>query len=250
MLSEINNDSLAFVVKSNPEFEALLQTIIDDNKKTTSMFVHELRNPLSLIKGTLQYIEQKHPETAAYKYWDQLQGLLGDMEQIMADASLLNTCNYIHKDETDLLTLIRNVTNSFMPQALTQMIDLSLSLEPGCEEYFKSYLCDSIKMKQAFSNLIKNALEAVKPGNFIHISLSYLPGDDPSPSKLSFTVSDNGPAIPEDALKDIFIPFITYKKGGTGIGLALVKKVIDLHYGSICVSSDDNLTSFTVLLPL
>lgn len=250
MLSEINNDSLASTVKSNPEFEALLQSIIDDNKKTTSMFVHELRNPLSLLKGTIQYIEQKHPEAAGYKYWDQLQALLGDMEQIMADASLLNTCNYIHKDKTDLLSLIKNVISSFMPQALTQMIDLSISIEPGCEDYFKSYLCDSIKIKQAFSNLIKNALEAVKPGNFIHINLSHLPKDGSLPAKLSFVISNNGPQIPEDAVKNIFIPFITYKKGGTGIGLALVKKVIDLHYGSICVSSDENLTSFTVLLPL
>jgi signal transduction histidine kinase len=250
MLSEINNDMFANVVKTNPEFQALLQTIIDDNKKTTSMFVHELRNPLSLLKGTLQYIEQQHPETASYKYWNQLPQLLSDMEQIMSDASLLNTCNYLHKDTTNLLTLIQNVTGSFMPQAITANIDLSLSIEPGSEEYYESYLCDSIKMKQVFSNLIKNALEAVAPGNFIHISLTYLPGDDAVPSKLSFEISDNGLPIPEDALKDIFIPFITYKKGGTGIGLALVKKVVDLHYGNICVSSGEHLTSFTVLLPL
>ncbi len=250
MLSEINNDTLATTIKTNPEFEALLKSIIDDNKKTTSMLVHELRNPLCLLKGTVQYIEQKHPEAADFKYWNQLQQLLDDMDKIMSDASLLNTCNYLHKEETNLLALIQNVTNSFMPQAITEKIDLSLSVDPESAEYFTSYSCDQVKMKQAFSNLIKNAFEASSPGNFIHINLKYLPDEAPAPAKLSFEISNNGPQIPEDALKDIFVPFITYKKGGTGVGLAIVKKVIDLHYGNISVSSDEELTSFTVSLPL
>lgn len=250
MLSEINNDSLATTIKTNPEFEALIKSIIDDNKKTTSMLVHELRNPLCLLKGTVQYIEQKHPEAASFKYWDQLQQLLDDMDQIMSDASLLNTCNYLHKEYTDLLILIQNIICSFMPQAISEKIDLSLTIESEGEEYFKSYSCDKGKIKQVFSNLVKNALEASASGNFIHIHLKYLPGEAPAPAKLSFEVSNNGPPIPEYALKDIFVPFITYKKGGTGVGLAIVKKVIDLHYGNICVSSDEKLTSFTVQLPL
>jgi signal transduction histidine kinase len=250
MLSEINNDSLAAMIKTNPQFEAEIKAIIDDNKKTTSMLVHELRNPLCLLKGTVQYIEQKHPEAATFKYWDQMQQLLDDMDQIMSDASLLNTCNYLHKEDTDLFALVKNMVSSYMPQAITEKIELSLNIEPDCEEYFKSYSCDSIKMKQVFGNLIKNAFEAVEPGNFIHIVLKYLPGEAPSPAKLSFEISNNGPPIPEYALKDIFVPFITYKKGGTGVGLAIVKKVIDLHYGNVCVSSDESLTSFTVQLPL
>lgn len=250
MFSEINNDTLACIIKTNPEFETIIQTIIDDNKKTTSMFVHELRNPLSLLKGTIQYMEQKHPEAKDFKYWDQIQDLLDDMEHIMADASLLNICNYLHKDNTNLITLINNITNSFMPQALTDQIDLSLTVAPDSEEYFTGYLCDAVKMKQVFGNLIKNAFEATQPGNFIHINLAYLPGECPSPAKLSIEVSNNGQLIPEDALKNIFVPFVTYKKGGTGVGLALVKKVIDLHYGSIFVDSNKDLTSFIILLPL
>ena len=250
MFSEYNNDTLACIIKSNPEIEPILQSMIDDNKKTTSMFVHELRNPLSLLKGTIQYIEQKHPETKEYKYWDQVPDLLNDMEHIMADASLLNICNYIHKESNNLIALINTITNSFMPQALTEQIDLSLTIEPGCEEYFTSYPCDSVKMKQVFGNLIKNAFEATKPGNFIHISLNYLPGECPAPAKLSIEISNNGQPIPEDIIQNIFVPFVTYKKGGTGIGLALVKKVIDLHYGSILVNSNDDLTSFTIQLPL
>ena len=101
-----------------------------------------------------------------------------------------------------------------------------------------------------FSNLIKNAFEATVPGNFIHINLRHLPSEFPKPSKLSIEISNNGQPIPEYELKDIFVPFVTNKKGGSGIGLAIVKKVIDLHYGNISVNSDEDLTSFTVQLPL
>lgn len=250
MFSEINNDTLACMVKSYPELEAIIQTIITDNKKTTSMFVHELRNPLTLIKGTIQYIETKHPEAKEFKYWDQLNDLISDMEHIMSDASLLNICNYIHKENTDIISLIDNVISSFMPQAITADINLAISVAPGCEDYFISYPCDPVKMKQVFANLIKNAFEATAPSNFIHIDLTYIPGDDPTPSKLSIKVSNNGQPIPEDIITNIFIPFVTYKKGGTGVGLALVKKIIDLHYGSIYVESDEALTTFNIQLPL
>ena len=250
MFSEVNNDALACIIKSNPDFESAIQTIIDDNKKTTSMFVHELRNPLALLKGTVQFIEQKHPETKDYKYWDQLQDLLNDMEHIMADASQLNICNYIHKDYTDLLSLTQNVIDSFMPQALTQMVTLSLTVNPGCDKYFENYACDTVKIKQVLSNLVKNALEATTEGDYIQVNLDYLEGASPTPSKLLIQVGNSGSPIPEDELTNIFTPFVTYKKGGTGIGLALVKRVIDLHYGSICVESDETFTSFTISLPL
>lgn len=250
MFSEVNNDNLACMVKSNPEFETILQTIIDDYKKTTSMFVHELRNPLSLLKGTIQYIELKHPEAKEYKYWDQVQDLIDDMERLMADASLLNVCNYIYKENVNLITLVNGITSSFMPQALTRGIELSLTIDPENETYFSSYPCDAGKLKQVMNNLIKNAFEATSPGDFIHIDLSYLLGESPTPPKLSLSISNNGQPIPADALQNIFVPFVTYKKGGTGVGLALVKKIVDLHYGSINVESSKTLTSFTVQLPI
>lgn len=250
MFSEQNNDSFAYMVKAHPELETMIQTIIDDNKRTTSMFVHELRNPLSLLRSTIQYIETKHPETAEFKYWNQLQDIVNDMEHMMADASILNTYNSLRKDNTNLIALIGSVKDSFMPQAISKQIDFSLTVEPGSEHYFISYNCDSLKLKQALSNLIKNAFEATKPGDYIHIGLGNLLGNDQTPPKLVIQIINNGSPIPEDEADNIFVPFVTYKKGGTGIGLAVVKKIIDLHYGSISVISKDEFTEFTLLLPL
>lgn len=250
MLSEFNNDTLAGMIKANPELEPIIQSIITTNKKTTSMFVHELRNPLALLKGTIQYIEMKQPEVKSYKYWDQVQELINDMEHIMQDASLLNNSNHLSKEDTDLISLMDNIFSSFMPQAIAQEIDFTMTVAPGSEDSFMNYHCDSGKLKQVLINVIKNAFEATKPGNFIHTKLELLPGADTSPSKLSIMISNNGHPIPEDALESIFQPFVTYKKNGTGVGLALARKVIDLHYGSISVASDECLTTFTILLPV
>ncbi len=245
-----NSDTIASLVKENSLIETAIQTIITDYKNTTSMFIHELRNPLSLMKSTLQYIETKHPESKDFKYWAQLIDLVGDMEHMMAEASQLNTYNTIHRVDQDLISLIDNVTNSFMPQAAHKMIDLSMTVEEDCKGFFQSYSCDSGKIKQVLSNLIKNAFEATLPGNFINIKLSYLSGKNDILPKLSIQISNNGLPIPEDEINNIFQPFVTYKKGGSGIGLAVVKKIIELHYGSVSVSSDDMLTCFTLLLPV
>ena len=250
MYSTFNNDTLVNMVKSNPELESIINTITADNKKATSMFVHELRNPLTLLKGTIQYIELKHPEAKEYKYWDQLQDLLDDMEQLMADASLLNNYNMIIKEDTNLITLLENLTNSFMPQAFTKEIDLSFDIDPEGAECFTSYPCDGTKLKQVLVNLIKNAFEATSAGNFIHIAMNYISGEALTPAKLSIEISDDGQSIPADVQDNIFVPFVTYKKGGTGVGLALVKKVVDMHYGSVSVVSSEALTTFTILLPL
>lgn len=250
MYPELNNDALACLIKTNPEIENVINALMAEQKKATSLLVHELRNPLSLLKGTIQYIEMKNPEVKQFKYWDQILDLLNDMERIMTDASLLNACNNIQKAEADLIKLVESLVNSFMPQASTRGIELSFFVSPGSEAYFASYPCDVGKLKQALTNLVKNAFDATAPGNFIHIDLNYLPEEDNTPSKLSIRISNNGQMIPEDVLENIFVPFVTYKKGGTGIGLALVKKVVDLHYGSVSVESDPSLTAFTILLPV
>ncbi len=250
MLSEFNNDTLAGMIKANPELEPVIQSIITTNKKATSMLVHELRNPLALLKGTIQYIEMKQPEVKTFKYWDQVQDLINDMEHIMQDASLLNNSNQLNKEDTDLISMMDSIISSFMPQAISKKIDLTMTVATGSEAAFISYPCDNSKLKQVMINMIKNAFEATKPGNFIHIHLEQLPGLADSPSKLSITISNNGTSIPEDALESIFEPFVTYKKNGTGVGLALARKVIDLHYGSISVVSDQHLTAFTILLPV
>lgn len=228
--------------------DQLIQKIVDDNKQLTSMFIHELRNPLALIKGTLQYIEMKNQEVKDYKYWSQLPELIMDMEHLMTDASLLISSTSLNIKDTNLLSIIQHVVDNYSPQADNQKKHLTFTYAPECESLSSSYPCDSDKIKQALSNLLKNALEATEPGNYVELILSKCSTD--TGPMLSIEINNNGQPIPEDEIDTIFNPFVTHKTGGTGLGLSLTKRIIEAHMGRIQVSSSDILTVFTILLPL
>lgn len=225
-----------------------IQKLMEEHKQLTSMFIHELRNPLSLIKGTLQYIEMKQPETKQYKYWSQLFELIHDMDIIMSDALLLNSGSSLNIKKDNLLRIIQATVDSYIPQADNQQKFLSLKIDPECESILSSYPCDSGKIKQVLSNLLKNAFEATIPGDFIEIILSI--GSVDTNFMIKIQVINNGLPIPEEDIETIFLPFVTHKKGGTGVGLALSKRIIEGHLGSITVASSESMTEFTILLPL
>lgn len=225
-----------------------IQILMKENTQANSMLIHELRNPLSLIKATLQYIEMKHPEAKDYKYWSQLFDLVQDMENMLSEASLLNSCTTPNMKENNLLTIIRDIVENYMPQAYNQKKSLLLKEAPECQSIISSYYCDCAKIRQVISNLLKNALEATNPGGSIEVIVSFKSGE--LQSMISIQINNNGQPIPKEDIDTIFLPFVTQKKEGTGIGLPFAKRVIENHGGSIQVNSNEELTSFTILLPL
>ncbi len=96
-----------------------------------------------------------------------------------------------------------------------------------------------------FTNLIRNAFDATKAGNYIHIECKAY-----SPTHIAIAVHNNGHMIPEDEISTIFDPFVTYKAGGTGLGLAISSRIIKAHEGTMKVSSTEEKTSFLITLPL
>src|SRR5690606_17317466 len=112
---------------------------------------------------------------------------------------------------------------------------------------------------QAFVNLVKNAAEALsgRPGGEILLSTAYrpgiritLPGSRERVSlPLQFSVADNGPGIPDDLLPILFDPFITTRQNGSGLGLALVAKIVRDHGGVIECDSHPRHTVFRILMP-
>lgn len=232
----------------NQTNDEAIQKILDESQRTSSMLIHELKNPLSLIKGTLQYIEMTHHEVKEYKYWSQLFELIQDMENLMSDASLFNSITSLNIKATNIIDLIHSVMDNYTPQANNQQKLLTFKYTSEHESIFSSYPCDTDKIKQVLSNLLKNALEATLAGDFIEIILGI--DSTGAESMLSIEINDNGQPIPDDEIDTIFNPFVTHKVGGTGVGLALAKRITEAHLGSIQVLSSNELTSFTILLPL
>ena len=107
---------------------------------------------------------------------------------------------------------------------------------------------DAAMMADAFLNVIRNALEAEAEYGKIIVSLRYF---DETRQSVAVEIKDNGGGIDEEDMPHIFNPFFTRKNYGTGLGLSLVKKIVDIHQGTIDISSKKNEgTTVLIVLPL
>ena len=115
---------------------------------------------------------------------------------------------------------------------------------------------DGDQILQVFLNLIKNAAEALDDSGIIKLRTFYDPslrvrrkGGETARLPLQVEITDNGPGLPDEIAEDIFEPFVSGKENGTGLGLALVSKIIADHGGWISVDSSPGRTTFRLSLP-
>jgi signal transduction histidine kinase len=106
-------------------------------------------------------------------------------------------------------------------------------------------VADPTALRQVFSNLMRNSKEAARAGAELSISARVEERGDQTLVRLS----DNGTGIPKDKLDKIFIPFFTTKAEGTGLGLALVHRIVTDHGGTVAVESNERGTTFSITLP-
>jgi signal transduction histidine kinase len=245
MFTKEEQQKLAELITSNADFAYFINKSIKDCKLLTSQISHEIRNPLTLIKSTVQLIESGHPEVAEFKYWTQLTEDINGLENLLNELCLYNNSERISLQNQNFLLLLKLVLSSFHPLAEQRGINLSLTITEDEIPYYSNYSLDQIKMKQVFTNLIQNAFEATQDGNYINIECKVSP-----PSHLIVAVHNNGKMIPTDELPTIFQPFVTYKSGGSGLGLAISTNIIVAHNGTLEVSSTEEKTSFIIQLPL
>lgn len=143
----------------------------------------------------------------------------------------------------DLGELIRDSLKS----AIEKKADIKFHYKP--EGDFKDFTGDPLLLRQVFQNLLQNSIEAIGDKGEVRILLQKII-DNREPF-IKITIQDNGSGIPEENHANIFKPFFTSKEKGIGLGLSLVKKIIDLHKGRIEVESEPGKeTIFTIFLPL
>lgn len=202
---------------------------------------HEIKNPIAIIASTLQLVELQLPEVKSTKHWNKLYHELEYMSALLSDFNALSQINQSDFKEMDLGELISEVYERFEPLAISKGVSFTLDLPA---ELYNIY-GDEVKLMEAFVNLLKNAVEAVKIGGHVHLGISSTNG------LVSVTVEDDGCGIQEEQLNCIFHPFISYKENGTGLGLPIVASIIDAHQGFITVESTiSEGTTFIVKLPL
>lgn len=220
---------------------------LDDNSFSLSQLTHELRNPLTIIYSTLQLIEQQHPETASYAHWDSLFDDIEFMIELLARLSA-----YGHGGAPSFQTIhttpfLQHAALSFASSIASSDIEFTSYIAPELPDLDG----DPTLLKEVLINLLKNASEAIDPEHNGNISGSIHLKAFMRCGKLHITVSDSGCGITPEQLEHIFDPFVSFKKGGTGIGLAIVKRIVHSHIGTLDLTSNAGCgTTFSITLPV
>ena len=212
--------------------------------KMAAGVAHEVRNPLSSIKGfaTLlsEHFKDDDPEHEAAAL------MVNEVERL--NRSISDLLNYarpipLNKEKTNLKNLVDQTLK--LVQTDTQGQDIEIFMD--FREDLPEIELDQDRFKQVMLNLLLNAIQAMPNGGRLVLGISY----DELANRINLKISDTGCGITEEALDKILDPYFTTKPEGTGLGLAMVNKIVDEHDGSIYFQSTVNKgTTVTVSLPV
>ncbi|HWR35491.1 MAG TPA: ATP-binding protein [Clostridia bacterium] len=194
---------------------------------------HEFKNSLATISGYAQMLAQGEAGTAR-DFGERIARETQTLNRVVMDF-----LQFARPGE------MRNVTVELVPVLQDCATEAGVALD--CDVSLDVALRgDRTALRQAFSNLLRNSAEAAYNGQAICVSVRAQSRGE----MLEIELKDNGKGIDPKDVGKVFIPFYTTKAQGTGLGLALVHRIVSEHGGSVRVSSDESGTTFTLLLPM
>ncbi|HOJ50939.1 MAG TPA: PAS domain S-box protein [Syntrophales bacterium] len=238
------------VMRDITEFKELERKYYETEKlaalgQLSAGIAHEIRNPLSSIKMSLQILEKRlKPEGNDLKRFKIAQREVEHLEELVNDVLIFARPMEPKKRTSQVRRLIENA----LEMAEKIISDKGIEVETRLAEDVPDLFVDPHMIEQALLNLIRNAVGAMERGG--HLVIVARRAEKGLPAVV-LEVIDNGCGMDEDQIPHIFNPFYTLKKQGTGLGMSQVKKIIDLHRGTVEVKSKKGEgTQITVYLPL
>ncbi|KAA0549935.1 PAS domain S-box protein [Bacillus sp. BGMRC 2118] len=200
---------------------------------------HEIRNPLTSIKGFVQVMKESHSNS---EYYDVILSELDRINEVTNDFLFLAKPKQAHYKESLLYPIILNIATLLSAEALYYNIQMDIHNKTTHDVYI---LCEENELKQAFINIVKNSIEAMPKGGKIVISMRL------NRDHIEVKFEDNGMGIPKEKMPHIGQPFYTLKETGTGLGVMTTMKIIENHHGTFSLQSEEGKgTQIIVTFPI
>ncbi len=230
-------DRYVIVQRDITEFKKLEAQVYESQKmaavgQLSAGIAHEVRNPLSSIKMSLHILEKRmHPTGNDLKRFRIAEREVEHLEDLVRDVLIYARPAQPKKEAADIRKVVEQALDLVEKGLWEKRIDVRTRFAadvPVCS-------VDPSMLEQAFLNLLINAVDALEPGGILTLSVrkTVLPG---APS-VEVEIEDDGCGIDEGDMPHLFNPFFTRKKDGTGLGLTQVKKIVEMHGGSVEVFS-------------
>lgn len=201
---------------------------------------HEIRNPLTSIKGFIQLFKSKYKSDE--EHFNLVLSELERINLIVGEFLVLAKPTAREFKERQITSLLKDVVMLINAQAIMNNIQIFLE----CESDIPHVICEENQLKQVFVNILKNAIEAMPNGGIIDVKIK-----KKEKSRVSIYFIDQGLGIQEDRLLTLGEPFYTTKEKGTGLGLMVSYKIVESHDGELKISSKVNRgTTVEVILPI
>ncbi len=242
-------DSIGYILlfKDLSQVKALQKEIIRSQRlasigRLAAGVAHEIRNPLSSIKGFATYFKERYPDVPQDQKIarimidevERLNRVVGQLLELAKPVDIVPT-------PTDLMTLIDDSIGLVEQSALDKQISISRP-----RQIEGMFLLDSDKIRQVLLNLYLNAVDAMPDGGKLDISVTRVAEEN----RLEIGVTDTGHGIQPENIANIYDPYYTTKQTGTGLGLAVVHNIVEAHGGTLTVESQPGTGStFTLSIP-
>jgi len=210
---------------------------------------HEIRNPLAGIAGAIEIITKDFPKDHPDReVLEDLRQEVRRIEKTLNDLLVYARPKPPQFGRADIKETIVRTLQLARQQTGTRQVDFSIQISPSLPRF----QADSEQLHQVLLNLVLNGIQAIDKEGKITIEANLRSADGPSQTgSVEIAVTDTGPGIPPEHLERIFRPFYTTKRGGTGLGLSLCRRIIAAHGGTLTAESELKKGSrFIIRIPL
>lgn len=238
------------------EKEVQIQRKLATIGEMSAQIAHEIRNPLQKILTGVEFLRD-YCEPGSKTVIDVVSKGVSTINHVITKMVEYGRTTTLNLQEVDVNNLLDNMIAGIKDRLKSAGIKLTKDfLENG------RVMLDLVRFSQAIQNIIDNAIDAMPHGGDLNISMRFLCEENKRPSKtackiidpssrLEIKISDTGTGIDPEGIEKLFTPFHTTKVNGSGLGMAMVKKIIDLHKGEVLINSKKGVgTDVAIRVPL